>query len=145
MKALIQRVSKANVKVESSIAGEIDHGLLVFLGVTDNDTSEEVDFLVNKIVNLRIFNDNNDKMNLSLLDVKGEMLVVSQFTLYADCQRGRRPSYTQAAAPDYADKMYEEFISKINELGIEVKSGVFGAHMEVSLINDGPVTIMIEK
>ncbi len=145
MKVLLQRVSKASVKVEGKVEGEIGPGLLVFLGVTDSDTDEEIDYLVNKVTNLRVFNDNQGKMNLSIKDVSGDILVVSQFTLYADCQRGRRPSYTQAANPEYADEMYERFIEKIQISGVKVQSGVFGAHMEVELINDGPVTIMIEK
>lgn len=145
MRALIQRVKEARVIAEESCVGEINKGLLVFLGIREGDTTENIDYLVNKIINLRIFNDDKGKMNLSLLDVKGEMLIVSQFTLYADCSRGRRPSYSEAAKPDLANSLYEEFIKKVKHENIHVQSGVFGAYMDVELINDGPVTIMIEN
>ncbi len=145
MRALIQRVKEARVITKGKCVGEIKEGMLVLLGVKEGDTTENIDYLVNKIINLRIFNDNEDKMNLSLLNTKGELLVVSQFTLYADCSRGRRPSYSEAANPELAETLYEEFIEKIKKEEINVQSGVFGAHMDVELINDGPVTIMIEN
>jgi D-tyrosyl-tRNA(Tyr) deacylase len=145
MKVLIQRVKQASVDVNNECVGKIDKGLLVFLGVKEEDTEDNVDYLVNKIINLRIFSDDNDKMNLSLLDTNGQVLVVSQFTLYADCSRGRRPSYTNAANPKLAKKLYESFIEKLKREDIKVQSGIFGAYMDVNLINDGPVTIMIEN
>jgi D-tyrosyl-tRNA(Tyr) deacylase len=145
MKVLIQRVKQASVDVNKECVGKIDKGLLVFLGVKEEDTEDNVDYLVNKIINLRIFNDDKDKMNLSLLDTNGQVLVVSQFTLYADCSRGRRPSYTNAANPKLAKKLYESFIEKLKREDIKVQSGIFGAYMDVNLINDGPVTIMIEN
>jgi len=145
MKVLIQRVKQASVDVNNECVGKIDKGLLVFLGVKEEDTEDNVDYLVNKIINLRIFSDDNDKMNLSLLDTNGQVLVVSQFTLYADCSRGRRPSYTNAATPKLAKKLYKSFIEKLKREDIKVQSGIFGAYMDVNLINDGPVTIMIEN
>ena len=146
MKAVVQRVKKAKVVVNNKIIGSIRKGLLVLLGVTHEDTEENADFLVQKILKLRIFNDENDKMNLSVKDVGGEILVVSQFTLYADTvSSGNRPSFTNAAKPDKANKLYEYFKEKCKSEGIKVQSGEFGAHMEVELLNDGPVTIVIEK
>ena len=145
MKVVIQRVKKASVTVEGNMIGKINEGLLVFLGVTHGDTKEKADFLVKKLLNLRIFNDDNHKMNLSVKDINGEVLVVSQFTLYADTTSGNRPSFTEAAKPDSANELYEYFIQKSKEHGIEVKSGEFGADMKVELLNDGPVTIIIEK
>jgi len=144
MRALIQRVKEASVKVNNDVVGEIESGLLVLLGIKEEDNEESIDYLVNKIVNLRIFDDTAGKMNLSLLDKQGQMLIVSQFTLYADCSRGRRPSYSNAANPSLAKKLYKTFIEKVKSEGVEVQSGVFGAYMDVELVNDGPVTIMIE-
>ena len=143
MRAVVQRVSYSNVKVEGDTVGEIKNGLLVLIGVTHDDTSEDVDYLVDKTVNLRIFEDENDKMNLSLKDVGGEMLAVSQFTLYGDCRKGRRPSFTNAARPDDADRLYMEFVEKVRLQGINVETGKFGAHMKVELLNDGPVTMLL--
>lgn len=145
MRAVVQRVKRASVEVEEEIIGEIGKGLLVLLGVGEDDTNEDIDYMVNKILGLRIFEDNNGKMNLSLMDIKGEILVISQFTLYGDVRKGRRPSFTDSAKPEKAEKIYEEFISKCKEEGILVESGEFAADMDVELINQGPVTIMIDS
>ena len=145
MKALVQRVKKASVTIDDKLYSKIDHGLLVFLGVQKGDSPENADKLAQKLVNLRIFEDENDKMNLSLKDVGGQMLVVSQFTLCGDCKKGTRPSFDNAELPDKANELYEYFVSKIKEQGIKVQTGSFGAMMDVELINDGPVTFMVEK
>ncbi|MCH1967483.1 D-aminoacyl-tRNA deacylase [Paraclostridium sordellii] len=145
MRAVVQRVASSKVIVDESTIGEINKGLLILLGVTHEDTSKDVDYLLDKIVNLRIFEDENDKMNLSLKDVNGELLVVSQFTLYGDCRKGRRPNFTNAAKPDLATSLYEEFIDKAKKEGIKVGTGKFGAHMMVDLVNYGPVTILIDS
>lgn len=145
MRVILQRVSKASVLVNNNIVGNINKGILVLVGFTDTDTSKEIDYLVDKIVNLRIFNDSNGVMNKSLKDVNGSILSVSQFTLYADTSRGRRPSYIKALNGDRAVILYDEFNRKIKEAGINVETGIFGADMQVSLINDGPVSIMIER
>ncbi len=146
MKALIQRVSEARVTVGDTVAGEIGPGFLVLLGVGHSDTEEAADYLARKTAAMRIFEDGNDKMNLSLRDIGGSVLVVSQFTLYADCRKGNRPSFTDAGAPDRAEQLYEYFCAQLRKEGIEnVQQGVFGAHMQIHLINDGPVTIMLEK
>ena len=145
MRAVVQRVASSRVSVDENITGEIERGLLVLLGVTHEDSSEDVDYLLEKIVNLRIFEDENEKMNLSLKDVGGELLVVSQLTLYGDCRKGRRPSFSSAARPEVATKLYEEFIEKARKEGIVTKTGQFGAHMMVDLTNDGPVTILLES
>ena len=145
MRALIQRVSHASVTVEGERVGEIEKGLLVLLGVGPQDTEKQADFLAEKCANLRIFTDENDKMNLSLLDIGGEMLVVSQFTLYADCRKGRRPSFVGAASPAEADRLYEYFQQKVREIGVsKVGHGKLGASMQVELLNNGPVTIMLD-
>ena len=144
MKTVIQRVTNANVVVDDKVVGEIKKGLVVLLGVCDEDTYETVERIVKKIINLRIFTDENDKMNLSLKDIGGEILVISQFTLYADCRKGNRPSFTDAGKPEHANKLYEYFIEKVKKYEIGVQHGIFGAHMEVSLTNDGPVTIVLE-
>lgn len=145
MRAVVQRVSRSEVTVDGRTTGKINKGLLVLLGVTHGDTSKDVDYIVDKTINLRIFEDENDKMNLSLKDIGGEMLAVSQFTLYGDCRKGRRPSFTNAAAPEEADKLYQEFVKKVSEQGINTETGEFGAHMIVDLVNDGPVTILLES
>ena len=145
MRALIQRVKYASVAVEGQTIGKIEQGLLVLLGVGPQDTEKEADFLADKCANLRIFVDENDKMNLSLLDIGGEMLVVSQFTLYADCKKGRRPSFIGAAAPAQADALYEYFQQKAKDAGVKkVEHGSFGADMKVELLNDGPVTLWMD-
>lgn len=145
MKIVVQRVKKAKVEVDKKIVGEINQGFLVLLGVTHGDTKEQADYLVKKLCKLRVFSDENEKMNLSIQDIKGKLLIVSQFTLYADCTAGNRPSFIGAAKPDEANEMYEYFCDKCKEYNIAVEKGVFGAHMDVTLTNDGPVTIVIEK
>lgn len=145
MRAVVQRVSSSNVTVDGNEISNIDKGLLVLLGVTHGDSSKDVDYLLEKIVNLRIFEDENEKMNLSLKDINGELLVVSQFTLYGDCRKGRRPNFTEAAKPDLANDLYEEFVEKARRQSINVGTGKFGAHMMVELVNDGPVTMLIDS
>jgi D-tyrosyl-tRNA(Tyr) deacylase len=144
MKAVVQRVKNSQVTVDGALVSGIGPGLMVLLGVSEDDTEKDADFLVEKIIHLRIFEDENGKLNISLMDVKGELLVVSQFTLLGDCRKGRRPSYIKAAAPEKANRLYEYFIRRARELGVETKSGVFQAMMEVSLINQGPVTLIID-
>lgn len=145
MKLVIQRVKYAKVEVENEIVGKIGQGFLVLLGVGPEDTKETADYLVQKIIKLRVFEDENGKMNLALKDINGELLIVSQFTLYADCSGGNRPSFTLAAKPDKANELYEYFISKCEEENVKVDHGIFGADMKVELLNDGPVTIILEK
>lgn len=145
MRAMIQRVSSASVKTNEVTISMIGHGLLILLGITHDDDERDVKFLVDKCVNLRIFRDDADKMNLSLLDTKGEALIVSQFTLYGDASKGRRPNFSEAALPTHAIPLYKKFIELMNVTGIKSSSGTFGADMEVKLINDGPVTIMLES
>jgi len=145
VRAVIQRVTRASVSVEGRVAGEIDAGLLILLGVSRTDNLESASYLAEKIANLRIFSDAAGKMNLSLLDAGGSALVVSQFTLYGDTRGGRRPSYIQAAPPEEANRLYEEFIRSMRALGVDVKTGVFQAHMQVELANDGPVTILLDS
>lgn len=145
MKIVIQRVKNAQVEVEGEIVGKIKKGFLVLLGVTHNDTKEQADYLVKKLCKLRVFTDENGKMNLSLKDVDGELLIVSQFTLYADCTGGNRPSFIEAAKPEQANELYEYFCSECEKSDVKVKKGIFGADMKVSLVNDGPVTVILEK
>lgn len=145
MKILIQRVSQARVEVNEKIVASIGPGALVFVGITHSDTLSQVTWLANKLVHLRIFEDPQGKLNQSLIDKKGSALIISQFTLYADCSEGRRPSFLQAASPDIANPLYEQFISEVRKNGILTVSGIFGAEMKVSLTNDGPVTIMLER
>ena len=145
MKVVVQRVSSASVEIEGNIAGSIGKGFLILLGVTHADTEKDVAFLVEKCLNLRVFEDKDKKMNLSIQDVKGEMLLISQFTLYGDASKGRRPSFTQAAHPVIAVPLYNTFICELRKSGLKVETGVFGADMNVSLCNDGPVTIILES
>ena len=145
MKLVVQRVKEAKVEVDEKVVGRINKGFLVLIGVTHEDEKEQADYLVKKLCNLRVFEDENGKMNLGLKDVEGELLIVSQFTLYADCSNGNRPSFTNAAKPDKANELYEYFCKECEKNNIKVKKGIFGADMKVSLINDGPVTIIIEK
>lgn len=145
MRIALQRVSLASVEVEGKVVGTIGEGVLVFVGITHNDTAAQAAWLANKLVGLRIFEDAQGKLNQSLLERKGSALIVSQFTLYADCSEGRRPSFTQAAPPDISKPLYEQFVEEVRKAGTPVETGVFGAHMKVSLINDGPVTLIIDR
>ncbi len=145
MIVVIQRVSSSSVKVDGKVVGEIGQGLNILLGVKKGDTSEDIPKLVNKIVNLRIFSDENGKMNLSLVDVKGEVLVISQFTLAGNVKKGRRPSFDDSEKPDVANALYEEFVEELKENSVKTQTGVFGAMMDVSIQNDGPVTFIIDS
>ncbi len=145
MTALVQRVSEASVTVDDKTVSEIGKGLVVLLGVAKGDKDEDVSYLANKIANLRIFEDENAKMNLSLMDINGEMLVVSQFTLLGDCRKGRRPGFEMAALPEDAERLYEKFIDEVNKSGIKAKKGVFAANMLVKIFNEGPVTFIIDS
>lgn len=145
MKVIIQRVSEASVEIEGKINGAIGLGFMILVGFAGNDNREKVDWICNKIAGLRIFSDENDKMNLSIQDVGGEILLISNFTLYGDARKGFRPSFSTAAAPEIAIPLYDYMLEKLRSLGIKTVSGIFGAMMKVSLINDGPVTITIEK
>jgi len=145
MRLVIQRVSNAKVEVDNKIVGEIRKGFLVLFGAGKGDTKEKADFLVEKLCNLRVFEDSNNKMNLSIKDIDGELLVVSQFTLYADCKKGNRPSFVNAAEPDEANELYKYFMDKCKNKVRKVEKGIFGADMKVSLLNDGPVTIILDR
>ena len=145
MRAVVQRVSEASVSVDGEIVSRIGKGLLILLGVGADDTESDAEYLADKIANLRIFEDEKGKMNLSVLDVGGEAMVVSQFTLYGDCRKGRRPSFTQAAKPDKAQVLYSYFILRLREEGVPTREGMFQAHMKVNLTNDGPVTILLDS
>ncbi|MGM9999560.1 MAG: D-aminoacyl-tRNA deacylase [Candidatus Bruticola sp.] len=144
MRAVVQRVVNSKVEVDKQIVGQIGHGLLVLVAVHCEDTEAEADWLARKIANLRIFSDENDKMNLSVSDIGGQILVVSQFTLYGDCRRGSRPSYSHSASPQEASRLYSYFVKQIKAFGLEVQEGIFQAHMQVSLVNEGPVTVIID-
>lgn len=144
MRALVQKVSRASVRVEGQVRGEIGRGFLILLGVGQGDDTKQSEWLADKISNLRIFEDEQGKMNLSLADVGGEALVVSQFTLFADCSRGRRPSFTQAARPEHAVPLYEAFVAALRKNVPKVDTGVFQTHMDVELVNDGPVTLWLD-
>lgn len=145
MRTVIQRVSRASVQVSGSEIGAIGRGLVVFLAIHRDDKAETIGWMADKIINLRIFADDQDKMNLSLADINAEMLIVSQFTLYGDCRKGRRPGYSDAAPPEIAEQMYNDFISAIKRRGITAAAGKFQAMMQVALINDGPVTLLIDS
>ena len=145
MKVLIQRVKNASVTIDGKIFSSINQGLLALVGIEKGDTIEAVQKLAKKVVNLRIFPDENDKMNKSLLDIEGEMLIVSQFTLCGNCKKGTRPSFDNSALPDVANSMYEDFIKEVGSYGVKTGTGQFGAMMDVALINDGPVTFMLEN
>lgn len=144
MRAVIQRVKHASVAVDGKIVGKIDQGFLVLLGVTHTDTEKEVEWLSKKITDLRVFNDADEKMNLGLKDIDGELLIISQFTLYGNCIKGRRPAFINAAKPDLANELYEKFLKKCKDLGFKTEAGIFGADMKVELFNDGPVTLIID-
>lgn len=145
MKVLVQRCEKAKVSVDNKVVGQIGKGLMLLVGFTQNDNSSNIDYLVDKVINLRIFDDESGIMDKSLLDVGGSILSISQFTLYADASKGRRPSYINALSGDLATKLYDEFNNKLKNKGINVETGIFGAEMKVDFINDGPITIMLEK
>ena len=145
MKFVIQRVTKASVEISNKIVGNIEKGFLVLIGINHTDTKEIADFMIKKLLSLRIFSDSQGKMNLSIKDINGNLLLVSQFTLYADCTHGNRPGFTNAAKPDDANKLYEYIISKCKESSLNVQTGIFGEDMKVSLINDGPVTIILDS
>jgi D-tyrosyl-tRNA(Tyr) deacylase len=144
MRAVVQRVRSARVLVDGHVTGDIGPGLLVLLGVTHDDSEEQSAYLAGKIVGLRIFEDDAGRMNRAVTDVSGSVLVVSQFTLYGDCRKGRRPSFDAAARPDHAVALYERFADRVRALGVPVSTGVFGAHMQVELVNDGPVTLILD-
>ncbi|MDQ1163515.1 D-tyrosyl-tRNA(Tyr) deacylase [Chryseobacterium sp. SORGH_AS 447] len=145
MKVVVQRVSEASVKVDGQTVGEIGKGLMLLIGINENDEKSDADWLVQKILNLRIFGDEDDKLNLSVQDVKGEILCISQFTLIADYKKGNRPSFIKAAKPDKAVPLFDYFKEEISKSGLKTESGIFGADMKVSLINDGPVTIVMDS
>ena len=145
MRAIVQRVSKASVTVEGKIAGKINQGLVILLGIKNGDTEADAKFLADKCATLRIFTDDDGKFNLSALDVKGEFLAISQFTLYADTRKGRRPSFIQAARPEISEPLYEKFVEDLTAYGLPVETGIFGAMMSVEINNEGPVTIILES
>ena len=145
MRAVIQRVTEAKVEVNKKTVSEIKQGLMVLVGIRKTDIKEDVEYIASKVGNLRIFTDENDKMNLSLKDIGGEILLVSQFTLYGDARKGRRPSFTESASGEFAEKLYEQLIEYLTDQGFVVKTGEFGADMQVSLVNDGPVTIQLDS
>ena len=145
MRAVVQRTTRASVTVDETVTGDIGAGLVVFLGIHPQDDDKEIRWMADKIVNLRIFEDDEGKMNRSLADTGGEMLIVSQFTLYGDCRKGRRPGYSTAAPPEIAEPLYQAFVGEIERLGIRTATGVFQASMQVELVNDGPVTLLIDS
>lgn len=145
MKAVVQRVSEGNVTVDGEVVGEIEQGLVVLLGITEGDTEADIEAIVQKLINLRIFADESGRMNLSLLDIEGAILSISQFTLYGDVRKGRRPSFSKAAPPEEAEKLYDQFNEYIKAQNVPLETGTFGAMMDVSLTNDGPVTFVIES
>lgn len=145
MKVVIQRVIKSSVRINNKEVAKIGKGFSILLGISKDDNFEKADYIIKKIYNLRVFSDENDKMNLSIQDINGELLIVSQFTLYADCKKGNRPSFINAAPPEEAEKIYEYFINECKKNNLKVETGEFGADMKVELINDGPVTIILEN
>lgn len=145
MRSVVQRVSEASVTIDDKIAGQIGRGLVVLLGIKQGDTEKDASWLAEKIVNLRIFEDDKGKMNLSLADIGGEMLIISQFTLFGDCRKGRRPGFSSAAPPELAEPLYRQFIEKVNNLEIKTATGIFQAEMAVQLTNDGPVTMLLDS
>lgn len=146
MRVVVQRVSNASVKTREKVTGSIGKGLLLLVGIHESDTMEEVEWMCRKVSRLRIFEDENDRMNISVTDINGELLVVSQFTLYGDARKGNRPSFIEAAQPDKAEELYDKMIDHLKQhTDLNVETGVFGAHMDVSLVNDGPVTLILEK
>ena len=145
MRLVIQKVSSSNVKVDNEVVGSIGKGFMVLVGITDTDNKLIVDKMIDKLINLRIFEDENDKLNLSLLDVNGSILSISQFTLYANCKKGRRPSFLDAAKPEISKPLYEYFNQALENVGVHTETGIFGAMMKVSLINDGPTTIILDS
>nr|WP_058486121.1 D-aminoacyl-tRNA deacylase [Defluviitalea phaphyphila] len=145
MRGVIQKVSEAKVEVDGVTIGQINKGLMVLIGIKESDDEKVMDYMLDKIINLRIFEDNEGKMNLSLKDVGGELLIVPNFTLYGDARKGKRPSYSKGASPNVAEKIYNTFIEKAKQMGVKVEQGKFRAHMEVSLVNDGPVTILLDS
>lgn len=145
MRAVIQRVSEASVMVDQVVSGRIQRGFLVLVGVADNDEEKDASWIAEKIAGLRVFEDSDEKMNLSLADVEGAVLLVSQFTLFGDCRKGRRPSFVEAARPEKARALYEKLAMNLRQLGLRVETGVFQAHMEVRLLNDGPVTLLLDS
>lgn len=145
MRAVVQRVSRASVTVDEQVVGRIGHGMLVLLGVGRNDRQADLDYLVEKLLGLRIFGDDEGKMNRSLIDCGGAMLVVSQFTLFGDCRKGRRPSFIDAAPPELGEDLYNRFVAAVASRGVQVATGVFRAHMDVELVNDGPVTLLVDS
>ena len=145
MRLVIQRVSKASVEIEGKVNGKIDEGFMLLVGITNDDNKEVVEKMADKLINLRIFEDENEKLNLSLMDVKGEILSISQFTLYANCKKGRRPNFLDAAKPEISKPLYEYFNKALENAGVHTETGIFGAMMKVSLINDGPTTIILDS
>lgn len=145
MRAVVQRVTYSSVEVNGEIVGEINNGFNVLLGISKDDTEEDMKYIKEKIINLRVFSDENDKMNLSLLDIKGELLLISQFTLYGDARKGRRPNFMNALGGEEAKRFYDKFIEMIKETGLKIETGIFGADMKVDIKNDGPVTILLDS
>lgn len=145
MRVVLQRTTDAEVRIAGEIKGKIEQGFVALVGITHSDTEEDIQYLVNKTVNLRVFEDENGKMNLSLMDIGGSILSISQFTLYGDCRKGRRPNFMQAAKPDYAEEMYEKWNDMLRSQGITVETGQFGAMMDVAFTNNGPVTILLDS
>ena len=145
MRAVVQRVSSAEVRVDDKMVGRVGKGLLVYLGVGKEDTVSDIEYMAEKVSGLRIFEDENGKMNLSVQDIRGEILAISQFTLYGDVRKGKRPSFSDSAAPDKGEELYNQFIRRIQGIGIRIEKGIFGAHMMVDYVNDGPVTILLDS